>query len=187
VFWPCPTEDHPGTHRLFEGGRFWHADGKAHFRTTEWRAGGDPVDREYPIYLTTGRVVSHYLSGTQTRRIGPLVDQYPEPILEIHPRLAATFGIAEGDWVKVATRRDHVTVQATLVKTIRPDTVFIPYHWPGRRSANRLTHRTLDPRSKIPEYKASACRLEKVPRPPDVDDMRRAETGGPDVRLRVLR
>ena len=53
-----------------------------------------------------------------------------------------------------------------VVRTIRPDTVFIPYHWPGERSANRLTHRTLDPRSKIPEYKVSACRIEKAPTPP---------------------
>jgi assimilatory nitrate reductase catalytic subunit len=54
-----------------------------------------------------------------------------------------------------------------VVRTIRPDTVFIPYHWPGDRSANKLTHRTLDPRSKIPEYKVSACRLEKAAGPPD--------------------
>jgi assimilatory nitrate reductase catalytic subunit len=63
-----------------------------------------------------------YLSGTQTRRIGPLVEQYPEPLLEIHPRLAAKFGIADGDWVKVTTRRSAIVVQAMLVNTIRPDT-----------------------------------------------------------------
>ena len=106
--------------------------------------------------------MSQYLSGTQTRRIGPLVDQYPEPRVEIHPRLAEKHGIADGDWVTVTTRRDEITLQAMVVRTIRPDTVFIPYHWPGGRSANRLTHRTLDPRSKIPEYKVSACRLEKA-------------------------
>ena len=63
------------------------------------------------------------------------------------------------------------------MKTIRPDTIFIPYHWPGRRSANRLTHRTLDPRSKIPEYKVSACRIEKASPPPDLEEIRREETG----------
>src|SRR5262245_36929748 len=167
VFWPCPSEEHPGTPRLFEGGRFYHADGKAHFVATEHRPSGDPVDEEYPTYLTTGRVVSHYLSGTQTRRIGALVDQYPEPRLEIHPRLADALGIADDDWVTVTTRRSEVTLQALVVKTIRPDTVFIPYHWAGARSANRLTHRTLDPRSKIPEYKVSACRLRKAAGPPE--------------------
>jgi len=162
VFWPCPSLDHPGTPRLFEDGRFYHADGKARFMKLAWRESGDPVDEEYPVYLTTGRVVSHYLSGTQTRRIGALVDQYPEPKLELHPTMAGRHGIATGDWVTITTRRSSIALQAQVVRTIRPDTVFIPYHWPHDRSANRLTHRTLDPRSKIPEYKVSACRLEKA-------------------------
>jgi len=166
VFWPCPTLDHPGTPRLFEHGRFFHADGKARFQVTEYRPSGDPVDEDFPVYLTTGRVVSHYLSGTQTRRIGPLVDQYPEPRLEIHPTLAASYGLSAGDWVTVTTRRAAMTLPVSIVRTIRPDTVFIPYHWAGIQSANQLTHRTLDPRSKIPEYKVSACRLAKASGPP---------------------
>ena len=177
VFWPCPSEDHPGTKRLFEDGRYYHKDGKAHFQVTEWRDTGDPLDGDYPILLTTGRVVSHYLSGTQTRRIGPLVEQCPEPRVEIHPRLARRYGIADGDWVRVTTRRADVVAQAMVVQTIRPDTIFIPYHWPGRRSANRLTHRTLDPRSKIPEYKVSACRIERTDPPADLEAMRMEETG----------
>src|SRR6266516_3789702 len=161
VFWPCPSEDHPGTPRLFEDGKFFHSDGKAHFMVTEYREAGDPVNEDYPLFLTTGRVVSQYLSGTQTRRIGALVDQYPEPRLEIHPRLADDRGIRDKDWVTVTTRRAEITLHAMVVRTIRPDTVFIPYHWPGRKSANKLTHRTLDPRSKIPEFKVSACNLRK--------------------------
>jgi assimilatory nitrate reductase catalytic subunit len=162
LFWPVPTLDHPGTPRFFEGGRFLHADGKAHFVMAEYRPPGDPTDDTFPIWLTTGRVVSQYLSGTQTRRIGPLVDQHPEPRVEIHPRLAERHGIKDGDWVTVTTRRTAMTARAMVVKTIRPDTVFIPYHWAGRQSVNRLTHRTLDPRSKIPEFKVSACRIEKA-------------------------
>jgi assimilatory nitrate reductase catalytic subunit len=165
VFWPCPSPEHPGTPRLFEDGRFFHADGKAHFMKLEWRESGDPVDAEFPVYLTTGRVVSHYLSGTQTRRIGALVDQYPEPKVEIHPKLAEQHGIQNGDLVMVTSRRTSITLQAMVVRTIRPDTVFIPYHWPSGRSANRLTHRTLDPRSKIPEFKVSACRIAKATKP----------------------
>ncbi len=182
VFWPCPTLDHPGTPRFFEDLRSYHHDGKFHFNQTIWRDSGDPVDQDFPVYLTTGRVVSQYLSGTQTRRIGALVEQYPEPKVEIHPRLASQYGINEGDWITVQTRRDQVTLQATVVRTIRPDTVFIPYHWPGKRSANRLTHRTLDPRSKIPEYKVSACRLRKAqgpdPAPDDRDPRRNGASGG---------
>jgi assimilatory nitrate reductase catalytic subunit len=138
VFWPCPSEDHPGTPRLFEDGRFFHADGKAHFQVTLYRESGDPVNAGFPM-----------------------------PRIEIHPRLAKEYGIADGDWVTVTTRRSDVTLRAMVVRTIRPDTVFIPYHWPGSKSANRLTHRTVDPRSKIPEYKVSACKIRKSePRPP---------------------
>lgn len=112
--------------------------------------------------LTTGRVVSHFLSGTQTRRIGPLVDQYPEPKIEMHPKLAAKHGIRDGDRVTAESRRGSVTLQAMVVTTIRPDTIFIPYHWPGERSANQLTIAAQDPISKIPEYKVCAARIRRA-------------------------
>src|SRR6185436_844042 len=102
--WPCPPLEHPGTPRLFEDGHFFHPDGKARFMSLSWRDSGDPIDAEFSVYLTTGRVVSQYLSGTQTRRIGALVDQYPEPKLELHPRLAELHKICSGDWVTVTSR-----------------------------------------------------------------------------------
>jgi len=162
VFWPCPSFNHPGTPRLFEGGHFHHADGKARFYGYEYRPPAEDIDAEYPLFFTTGRVVSQYLTGNQTRRIGPLVDQYPEPLCELHPLLAARLGIADGDVVRVETRRGSIEVPAQIVRTIRPDTVFVPYHWPGKKSANLLTNRALDPISKIPEYKVCACRIERV-------------------------
>ena len=162
VFWPCPSEDHPGTERLFEGGRFYTDDGRGRFNPVRYRPPAEEVDDEYPVWLTTGRVVSQYLSGTQTRRIGPLVAQYPEPLCEMHPRLAERHGIATGDIVRVTSRRGSMTLPAKVVATIRPDTIFIPYHWAGRRAANQLTNRALDPLSKIPEYKVSAVRIERV-------------------------
>ena len=162
VFWPCPSEDHPGTPRLIENGVSFHPDGKCHLQSCQWRESGDPVGDDFPIYLTTGRVVSQFLSGSQTRRIGGLVDIYPEPKVEIHPRLAEKYGIADKDMVTVTTRRTEITVPAMLVRTIRPDTVFIPYHWPNDKSVNNLTHRTIDPQSKIPEFKVSACRIRKA-------------------------
>jgi assimilatory nitrate reductase catalytic subunit len=162
IFWPCPTPDHPGTPRLFEGGRFFHADGKARFHAVEYRSPAEDVDADYPVILTTGRVVSQFLSGTQTRRIGPLVHQIPEPLVEIHPALAARYGLAHGDQVRVVSRRGEVTLACRVVKTIRPDTIFIPYHWAEEKSANRLTLRALDPIAKIPEFKVCAVRLEKA-------------------------
>jgi assimilatory nitrate reductase catalytic subunit len=162
VFWPCPSEDHPGTPRLFEGGRFHTDTGRGRFHPVRYRPPAEEVDAEYPVWLTTGRVVSQYLSGTQTRRIGPLVEQYPEPLCELHPRLAEAHGISDGDLVRVTSRRGSMTAPARVTATIRPDTVFLPYHWAGRHSANQLTNRALDPVSKIPEYKVSAVRIERI-------------------------
>ena len=162
IFWPCPAPDHPGTPRLFEGGKFAHPDGKARFHAFDYRPPAEDIDEEYPLLFTTGRVVSQYLSGTQTRRIGGLVDQYPEPLCEMHPILAEKLGVSDRDLVRVSTRRGEMEVPAQVVKSIRPDTVFIPYHWPGKKSANLLTNRALDPVSKIPEFKVCACRVERV-------------------------
>jgi len=177
VFWPCPSDDHPGTPRLFEegswnpmakgNGRFYFPDGKARFNVARYTPPAEETDENYPIILTTGRVVSQFLSGTQTRRIGPLVDHYPEPRLEIHPVLAQRWGIADGDWVTVQSRRGECTVRATVVKTIRPDTVFIPYHWAGPKSVNQLTISAQDPISRIPEYKVCAVRLKKAEGAPE--------------------
>ena len=165
VFWPCPAPDHPGTPRLFEGGEFANPDGKARFHAIEYRPPAEDVDAEYPLFMTSGRVVSQYLSGTQTRRIGPLVDQYPSPQVEMHPQLAGKLGVKNGELVRVESRRGELTLPALVVKTIRPDTIFIPYHWPGEQSANRVTNRALDPISKIPEFKVCAVRVTKATPP----------------------
>ena len=162
LFWPIPAVGHPGTPRLHEGGRFAHPDGRARFHAVPYKLSAEVVDDEYPVLLTTGRVVSQYLSGTQTRRIGALVAQYPEPLCEMHPRLAESVGVVDGDVVRVTSRRGSMTVPAHVVNTIRPDTVFIPYHWPGRQAANQLTNRAVDPLAKMPEFKVAAVRVERA-------------------------
>jgi len=172
IFWPCPEPGHPGTPRLYEGGVFAHPDGRARFSAVRYRDPAEVTDDDYPLWLTTGRVVSQYLSGTQTRRIAALVDQYPEPLCEMHPRLAATLGVADGDHVTVTSRRGSMTLPARVVQTIRPDTVFIPYHWGDGRAANQLTNRALDPVSKIPEYKVSAVRVVRAEGHSEVRDRR---------------
>jgi assimilatory nitrate reductase catalytic subunit len=183
VFWPCRSEDpdgrpidHPGTPRLFEpgswnvvargAGPFYFPDGKARFNVAPYTPPTEVTDEQYPLMLTTGRVVSQFLSGTQTRRIGPLVEQYPEPRMEMHPRLAQKLGIKDGEWATAESRRGTCTLRAQVVTTIRPDTIFIPYHWAGRKSANQLTISAQDPISKIPEYKVCAVRVKKADAPP---------------------
>lgn len=164
IFWPCPSEDHPGTPRLWEDRQFNTPDKKAHFNPTKYRKPTEEPTEEYPIVLTTGRVVSQYLSGSQTRRIGKLVDIYPEPLLEIHPTLAAKYGIEKDDLVRVFTKRGSALFPANVVETIRKDTIFIPYHWGGVNSVNQLTIDELDPVSKIPEFKVCACQIENTGR-----------------------
>ena len=172
VFWPCPSDDHPGTPRLFEpgswnpiakgAGPFYFPDGRARFNVARYSPPAEDVDADYPVILTTGRVVSQFLSGTQTRRIGPLVDQYPEPRIEMHPRMAERYGIADGDLVTIESRRGSLTLHAQVVTTIRPDTIFVPYHWAGAQSVNQVTISAQDPISKIPEFKVCAVRIRKA-------------------------
>ena len=161
VFWPCPTDDHPGTPRMFEE-KFYHPDGRAKFHPIEYKGAKEKPDDEYPLILTSGRVVFQYLSGNQTRRIKFLVDQCPEPYVEVHPETAMKLKINDGERVKVVSRRGEGVFPALVVKTIRPDTIFIPYHWGEQLAVNQLTNPELDPTSKIPEFKACAARIEKI-------------------------
>ncbi|MEU5885595.1 molybdopterin oxidoreductase family protein [Streptomyces sp. NPDC047461] len=167
VFWPCPTADadaeagHPGTPRLFLD-RFATPDGRARFVPVSHRASAEEPDEQYPVLLTTGRVVAQYQSGAQTRRVDELNAAAPGPFVELHPRLAARLGAAEGDPVAVVSRRGRAVAPARITTGIRPDTVFMPFHWPGEGRANTLTNPALDPTSRMPEFKACAVRLETV-------------------------
>ena len=161
IFWPCPTEDHPGTPRLFED-RFYHPDGRAKFHAIEYEPPAEVPDEEFPLILTSGRVVYQYLSGNQTRRIGFLVEQCPEPYVEVHPETAMRLKINDGERVRVVSRRGDGVFPVLVVRTIRPDTIFIPYHWGEQLAVNQLTNPVLDPVSKIPEFKACAARIEKI-------------------------
>ncbi|MFG2691922.1 molybdopterin oxidoreductase family protein [Kitasatospora sp. NPDC048407] len=168
LVWPCPGIEHPGTPRLFEDGKSYHPDGRIHLQVVEWHPPADPYDDDFPMTLTTGRTVAHYLSGNQTRRLGALVEQTPRPWVEVHP----SQGFRNGEPVRVITRRGSAVLPALVTEAIRPDHVFVPYHWPYPVAANQLTIDALDPRSKIPEYKVCAVRIERartvepVPAPP---------------------
>lgn len=161
VFWPCPSEDHPGTPHMFKE-KFGTYDGKANLGIFNWKEPGEVQDKDYPHVLTTGRVVFHYLSGNQTRRVDFLMEQCPVPYAEMHPEMAASYNLANGDKVKLITRRGHMTVDVRLTKTIRKDTVFVPYHWGKELAVNQLTNPALDPTSRMPEFKVCAVKIEKA-------------------------
>ena len=161
VFWPCPSEDHPGTPRPFLD-RFATPDGRARFTPVAHRPPAEDIDEDYPLYLTTGRVLAQYQSGAQTRRIAPLTEAAPEAFVELHPDLAERIGVADGERLQVISRRGSASGVARLNSTIRADTVFMPFHYAAEGRANLLTNTALDPISRMPEFKVCAVRLEKA-------------------------
>jgi assimilatory nitrate reductase catalytic subunit len=161
VFWPCSSETGDDTPRPFLE-RFATNDGRARFFAVQYRPPAEEPDDEFPFYLTTGRLVAHYQSGAQTRRIPSLLSAEPEVFVEVHPSTAGGLGIADRELVVVATRRGRVTCKARHSSSIRFDTLFMPFHFAGPGRANTLTHDAVDPVSKIPEFKISAARLERA-------------------------
>ncbi|SHK91048.1 assimilatory nitrate reductase catalytic subunit [Pseudonocardia thermophila] len=159
LHWPCPAEDHPGTPRLFLD-RFAHPDGRARFVPVDHVAAAELPCPDYPLRATTGRVLTHYQSGAQTRRIAELVAVVPEAFVEVHPDTAARSGLADGDWARVASRRGSVRARVRCVPSLRTDTVFLPFHFGDDQAANRVTNPALDPVSRMPEFKVSAVRIE---------------------------
>ncbi len=159
VFWPCTNEEHPGTPRLFTE-YFPTANGRARFHPIRHQSPDEEPDDDYPLYLTTGRVLAQYQSGTQTRRIAQLQAIAPEPFAELHPAVARRYGLADGDMVTLRTRRGAAEFRVKVTTAIREDTVFVPFHWGGLRAANRLTNPALDPISRMPEFKVCAVRIE---------------------------
>lgn len=151
VFWPCPAADHPGTPRTFTDA-FATSDGRARCRVVDHVGAAERPDAAYPVHLTTGRVLAQYQSGAQTRRIRELPDD--GVFVELHPMLAERIGASDGEPVVVTTRRGEMKAPARVVASIRPDTVFVPFHWVG---ANRLTNDALDPHSRMPEFKVCAA------------------------------
>src|SRR6185437_12393322 len=123
VFWPCPAPGHPGTPRMFLD-RFATPDGRARFFPAEHRPPAEDIDAEYPAYLTTGRLLQHYQSGAQTRRVPALRKAQPEPFVEVHPDLAAACFLEEGDLARVVSRRGEARGRVRITDTVRADTVF---------------------------------------------------------------
>jgi assimilatory nitrate reductase catalytic subunit len=158
LHWPVPGTDHPGTPRMFLD-RFAHPDGRARFAAVEHRGPAEPPDAEFPLQATTGRVLQHYQSGAQTRLVDELTTAVPDTFVEVHPDTAGRSGLSEGDMALVRSRRGETRARVRCVPSMRPDVVFLPFHFPGAGRANLLTNPALDPVSRMPEFKACAVSL----------------------------
>ncbi len=159
ISWPCPTESHPGTRYLHKG-RF--VRGKGQFHAIEYIPPAELPDDEYPMMLTTGRVLYHYHTTSMTRRCEGLNFRYPQGYVEIHNTDASRLGIKDRQTVRVSSRRGSIEITAQVSDRSRPGSIFIPFHF-YEMAANRLTHSQLDPIGKIPEYKVCAVKVEPLP------------------------
>ena len=153
--WPCPDETHPGT-PILHVERFTRGLGR--FFAVAYEPPAEEADDDYPLTLTTGRMLEHYHTGTMTRRSDGLNELVPTGFVEIDPSDAARLGVADGAMVVVETRRGRIEVPAHVTPRVRPGTVFIPFHF-WESPANRLTNTARDPLADIPEFKVCACRV----------------------------
>ena len=161
VFWPCPDDGHAGTPRMFTE-RFATPSGRAGFNAVQHQPPADPPNSVFPLYLTTGRLLAQYQSGTQTRRVEELVGMAPEAMVEIHPTTARVYGLLNGGMARISTRRGDAEFKVRVTANIREDTLFVPFHWGGKRAANRLTNAALDPTSRMPEFKVCGATIEAM-------------------------
>lgn len=155
--WPCPSVDHPGTLYLHKG-KFARGMGK--FHAIEFKEAAELPDPEYPLLLTTGRILFHYHTGSMTRRSPKLESEAPEAYIEMHPDDARKIGVTRRHkHVRVSSRRGVIELGARITTKIRRGVVYIPFHW-AEAAANVLTNNALDPVTKTPEYKVCAVKVE---------------------------
>lgn len=155
LHWPCPTPEHPGTPILH---REQFTRGRGLFHAIDYTPPAELTDAEYPLYLTTGRVLYHYHTGTMTMKSAGLNERVPDCFVEISPKDAALYDLTDGAEVEIASRRGKIRTKVQVSPKAVNGTVFIPFHF-AQAAANRLTNAALDPVSKIPEYKVCAVKL----------------------------
>jgi formate dehydrogenase alpha subunit len=158
VQWPVPDADHPGTPYLHKG-KF--SRGLGHFSAVAFKEPAEAPDDDYPLILTTGRIMFHYHTGSMTRRSEKLDREVPEGYVEVSPEDANRLGLGKSEPVRVVSRRGEIETRAWITRRVPPGTVFIPFHF-AEAAANVLTNPALDPVAKIPEYKVGAVRVEKL-------------------------
>ena len=158
IHWPCPDPSHPGTPILHRE-RFTR--GRGRFHAVDWKAPAEVPDGKYPLYLTTGRLLYQYHTGSMTMKSEGLNERAPACRVEISPEDAKALGLIDGAKVSVASRRGSIRARVKISRKAVAGTVFIPFHY-AKSAANELTHAALDPISGIPEYKVCTVRLSGV-------------------------
>jgi len=156
--WPCPSEDHAGT-PILHVGKF--VRGKGLLTPLAYRPSAEEPDKEYPMLLSTGRMLEHFHTGSMSRRSRVLDTLVPNAFAEIHPSDAKNIGVKDGEMIRVTTRRGTIETHAQVTERVARGSLFIPFHF-AEAAANRLTNDALDPVAKIPEFKVCAARIEKV-------------------------
>lgn len=177
--WPVPSEEHPGTYKRYvkgdpffdelpaekKAGRRMYFYGKPDGKAVVWarpvKGPEEPVDAEYPLALTTGRVMEHWHTNTMTGTVPELNRAVPKAYVEIHPDDARKYGIANKDMVVIETRRGNLKIEARVIDRPKRGTIFVPMHWP-EWMVNKLTIDAVDPGSKEPEYKVCAAKIRKA-------------------------
>ena len=154
--WPVPDAQHAGT-PILHVGEF--ARGKGKFHVTEHLSAAELPNAEFPLLLTTGRVLYHWHGGEMTRRSERLLKICPEPTVEISIEDSRRYSIPNDAWVVVRSRRGELRARAMLTNRVAAGTVFANFHFPGSGNANNLTINVVDPVAKIPEYKVCAVTI----------------------------
>ncbi|MCK5008247.1 MAG: molybdopterin-dependent oxidoreductase, partial [Spirochaetales bacterium] len=156
--WPCPDKEHPGTPYLHKE---MFSRGRGLFNPVEYIPPAEEPDAEYPLLLTTGRILYHFHTGTMSRRVDGLHAIRPDGFVEIHPDDAAVLKLSDGDMAQITSRRGTVTAKTVVTERSRPGTVFMTFHY-REAAANILTNDALDPVAKIPEFKVCAVKVKKA-------------------------
>jgi predicted molibdopterin-dependent oxidoreductase YjgC len=158
IQWPCPTEEHPGTEYLYRGG---FPRGKGQFAPVAYTPPAEVTDKDYPLVMTTGRNLFQYHSGSMTRKVSAVEAHAGESYIEVSQQDAKKLGIADGEEVKVSSRRGEINVKARVTNRISKGTVFLPMHY-SEAAVNILTNDALDPKAKTPEFKVCAVKIQKI-------------------------
>ena len=158
IHWPCPTADHPGT-PILHTQQFTR--GKGLFHAIEWIPPEEQIDDEFPLYLTTGRLLYQYHTGTMTMKTEGLNERAPHCFVEISKTDAAKYHLENGNQVTIESRRGSIIAELKVSPKAVSGTVFIPFHY-AQAAANKLTNAALDPVSGIPEYKVCAVKIDRA-------------------------